>query len=174
MANSISVAVGDIDTIRTGGAADELDPALPDFLSLPQPARTSSTMSTAVILRWTRGTWFLLSVEGWTLDARGALPCEPRPFLEAGSSRPPAGDLAHLPTRRRTTVAGQRRIRTGLRCRTADAGKVRRPRGSVNPRRRVSGRYVDRHAPRRDPAADRDRSRPGARGALRAHRRGLR
>src|SRR5215213_9992073 len=131
MANSISVAVGDIDTIRVGrwsrvslpagvsrvtgnaapwaagAAASDLAP------SWPQPAATRAMASSR-----TRGRRGLLihpplgrRMRGsWGSEAQPALP--PRTELAAteagGLARPRRG-------RRGLTVAGQRRVRTGLR-----------------------------------------------------------
>src|SRR5262245_48988943 len=129
MANSISVAGGDIDTIRWGWLASSTLPAgvsmvtgklaawpsgaaPPDVdASCPQPAASRAGTSS-------RGTRSFLTHPPFGRRMRGS--CEP----EAQPALPPrtelaateAGDLAR-PRRegRGLTVAGQRRVRTGLR-----------------------------------------------------------
>src|SRR5688572_3385954 len=108
MANSISVAVGDSDTIRLGsGAAAPV--VVPSWPQAPAArARTSSSRGTRVLLmhpplgRRMRGPW--------GSEAQPALP--PRTELAATRQATwlvPAGEGRGL------TVAGQRRVRTGLR-----------------------------------------------------------
>src|SRR4051812_4545914 len=103
MANSISVAVGDNDTMRDGRGVDA--PCAPgaDAMPMPVPVPTAIASRAATTLVLTGSS--CRSRGGRSTSGRGALPHEPGPFLEAGSSRVPAGDLARHP-RGRLTVAG--------------------------------------------------------------------
>ena len=136
MAKSISVAVGDSDTMRSGASpcrrgvagrrSSRSSWALPvSAVSSSSPqAATSRPAAASTTTRDSGGRTVIPPVGRGVDHARrqGRLPCEPR--LSSGLVRHAAGQATWLaPADRRLTVAGQRRNRTGF----ADRGRRRQP-----------------------------------------------